>query len=59
MYIRENKNRSGSVSVQIIIKIKGVNKVIKTIGCGTHRHEIDRLKILAQQEIDRLELKAL
>jgi len=58
MYIRENKNRSGSVSVQIIIKIKGVNKVIKTIGCGTHRHEIDRLKILAQQEIDRLELKA-
>jgi hypothetical protein len=42
MFVRENKNRSGSVSVQVIIKVKGRNKVLKTIGCGTQRHEIEQ-----------------
>ena len=55
MFIRENKNRSGSVSVQVIIKINGRNKILKTVGCGTQRHEIDRLRELARQEIDRLQ----
>jgi transposase len=54
MFIRENKNRSGSVSVQIVSKTTGVYKVIKTIGCGTQRHEIECLKMLARQEIERL-----
>ena len=55
MFIRENKNRSGSVSVQVIIKINGRNKILKTVGCGTQCHEIDRLRELARQEIDRLQ----
>jgi transposase len=55
MFVRENKNRSGSVSVQIINKARGTYKVLRTVGCGTQRHEIDRLKILARQEIDRLQ----
>lgn len=55
MYIRELKNRSGSISVQVISKSHGRYKVLKTVGCGTTRHEIDRLKLLARQEIERLE----
>ena len=55
MYIREVKNRSGSVSIQIISKVFGRYRVVKTIGCGTQRHEINRLKTLARQEIERLE----
>ena len=30
-------------------------RVIKTIGCGATRHEIDHLKSVARQEIDLLE----
>ncbi|GAB6010460.1 IS1634 family transposase [Dysgonomonas reticulitermitis] len=55
MFIRELKNRSGSVSIQVISKSNGRYKVLKTIGCGTTRHEIDGLKTLARQEIKRLE----
>ena len=55
MYSREVQNRSGSVSVQIISKASGRYRVVKMIGCATHRHEIERLKILADQEIERLE----
>ena len=54
MYVREVKNRSGSVSIQIISKSRGKYKVVKTVGCGTQRHEIDRLMIVARQEIERL-----
>ena len=55
MYPRTVKNKSGSVSVQIIIKIKGRYKVVKTVGCATQRHEIDRLMMVARQEIERME----
>lgn len=55
MYIREKKNRSGSISIQVISKCKGRYKVLKTIGCGTERHEIEHLKSLARQEIERME----
>lgn len=59
MYIREKKNRSGSVSIQIISKYNGRYKVEKTIGCGTERHEIDRLKLQAQQEMEKCSLNYL
>jgi transposase len=55
MFIRENKNRSGSVSIQIISKDSGSYRVVKTVGCGAQRHEIERLKILARQEIERIQ----
>lgn len=54
MFIREKKNSSGSVSIQIISKNKGRYKVVKTIGCATERHEIDRLKLKARQEMEKL-----
>ncbi len=55
MFVRKNKNRSGSVSVQIISKIGRRNKVIKTVGCArTHREE-ELLYLLAQSEIQRIQ----
>lgn len=54
MFIRELKNRSGNVSVQIISKARGRYKVIKSMGSATTRQEIDRLIQMAKQEIDRL-----
>jgi transposase len=54
MFIRKKKNRSGSVSIQIISKARGQYKVIKSIGSATARQEIDRFVQMAEQEIDRL-----
>lgn len=54
MFIRRLKNRSGSTSVQVIQKISGRYKVLKTIGCATVLHDIEKLELLAKQEIDRL-----
>lgn len=54
MYVRKVNNRSGSVSVQVIQKIKGRYKVVKTVGCATTQHKIDNLVNLAKQEIDEL-----
>ena len=51
MFIRKNKNRSGSVSVQIISKDSGKYKVIKTIGSGHTAQEIDFLYQQARQEL--------
>jgi hypothetical protein len=55
MFIREKKNKSGSISVRAIGKFHGRHKVHKTVVCGTMLHEIVRLKTLARQEIGRLE----
>jgi transposase len=54
MYIRKLKNRSGSVSIQIISKIKGRYKVVKTVGCATMWHEIEELEKVAKLEIKKL-----
>ncbi len=54
MFIRKVKNRSGSQSVQVIQKFRGKNKVVKTIGCATTQHEIERLEQLAREEMNRL-----
>ncbi|MGB4666041.1 MAG: transposase, partial [Bacteroidales bacterium] len=54
MFIRKVKNRSGSQSVQVIQKIRGRYKVVKTIGCATMQHEIEKLEQLGREEIERL-----
>lgn len=55
MFIRKNKNRSGSVSIQIVQKNKRKNKVIKTVGVAhTHREE-ELLTLLANTEMERLQ----
>ncbi len=54
MFIRELKNRSGSVNIQIISKARGRYKVVKTMGSATSLREIKRLKQLARQEITKI-----
>lgn len=53
MFIRKNKNRSGSISVQIISKQDGHYKVIKTIGSGQTEQEIEFLVQCANQELHK------
>ncbi len=54
MYVRELKNRSGSISIQIISKEKGRYKVVKTMGSATVLQKIEELKKQAHQEIKEL-----
>lgn len=54
MFLRKLKNRSGSISVQIISKSGGKYKVVKTIGSGRTDQEIQKLWFVGQQELERL-----
>jgi len=54
MFVRKNKNKSGSVSIQIVHKIKRQNKLIKTIGIAHTKREEELLILLANNEIERL-----
>jgi hypothetical protein len=54
MFVRELKNRSGSISVQIISKGKGRYKVVRTLGSATMLQEIKKLKQLAYQQIKEI-----
>ena len=55
MYVRKKKNSSGSVSIQIIKKIKGKSKVIESIGCSKDEKEIERLYNQALDRVKELE----
>lgn len=55
MFIRKNKNRSGSISVQIAQKVNRTNKIIKTVGVAKTKREEDLLILLAKSEITRLQ----
>ncbi|QOP42476.1 IS1634 family transposase [Sulfurimonas sediminis] len=55
MYIRKKKNTSGSISIQIIKKIKGKSKVIESIGCSKDPDKIERLLKKAHKRIKELE----
>ena len=54
MFIRSKSNASGSKSVQVIQKINGKYKVVKTLGSATTQQEIDKLVNQAKKEIERL-----
>ena len=54
MYVRRRKNKSGSISVQIISKTSGKYKVIKSIGSSTDPQAILGLELKAKQELLRL-----
>src|SRR4030042_4775046 len=54
MFIRKNRNRSGSLSVQIALKNNRTNKVIKTIGIARTKREEELLLLLANTEMERL-----
>jgi transposase len=54
MFLREKKNKSGSVSVQIIQKKGGKYKVLQTIGNSRSEQEIAKLICLGKQQIEQL-----
>jgi transposase len=54
MFVRKKKNKSGSISIQIIQKINRSNKVIKTIGCSSDANEIEKLYHKALYELPKL-----
>lgn len=55
MFIRKNRNRSGTFSIQIVRKVRGSNRVIKTIGIAQTKREEDLLLLLAKTELERLQ----
>ena len=55
MFIRKNKNRSGSISIQITYKENRKNKVLKTVGVAKTKREEELLILLANTEIERLQ----
>lgn len=54
MFVRTKSNKPGSTSVQIISKVSGRYKVVKSMGSATDRQEIDKLVCLANQEIEKM-----
>lgn len=54
MFIRKNRNRSGSISIQIVQKENRSNKLIKTIGIATTQREEELLILLVKSEIARI-----
>ena len=55
MFFRRNKNRSGTVSIQIIQKIDRRNKVLKTVGSASTQREEELLILIAKHEIEQLQ----
>lgn len=57
MFIRQKKNKSGVISIQVIDKSSGKYKLLKTIGSSSELNQIDKLLLEAQnyiKEIKRL-----
>jgi transposase len=53
MFVRKNKNRSGSISVQIISKERGKYRVVETVGTSSDPDQIQRLCLQAASAIRR------
>lgn len=43
MFVREKRNKSGIISIQVITKINGKSKLVKTIGSSSDEKDIERL----------------
>jgi len=55
VFIRKLKNRSGSISIQIISKSKGKYKVVKTIGSNHTQEGINLLLNQAKHELNNIQ----
>lgn len=55
MFIRKNRNRSGSISIQICHKDYRTNKVIKAVGVAKSKREEELLLLIARTELERLQ----
>lgn len=52
MFIRKKENKSGVISIQVITKLYGKSKLVKTIGSSSNEAELKQLVIKAQRFID-------
>jgi len=55
MFIRKNRNRSGSISIQIAQKVGRKNKILKTIGTAHTEREEQLLVTIAHNEMEQLQ----
>lgn len=55
MFIRKNKNRSGTISIQIVQKVNRKNKIIKTVGIAKTKQEEIHIEQLARTEMKGLQ----
>ena len=55
MFLRQKKNKSGSVSIQIISKSSGRYKVVKTIGSAISEQDISVLLYQGKQELSKMQ----
>lgn len=55
MFVRQKKNSSGSISVQIISKSSGKYRVVQTIGCSSNKFKIEQLLQKAKERLRELE----
>jgi transposase len=55
MFIRQKRNKSGSYSIQILLKENGRNKLLKTIGSSSDPKELLILHEKAKQELERMQ----
>ncbi len=51
MFFRKKKNKSGSVSVQVVKKAGRKNVLVKTIGCSSNTFEIEQFCLEAKRFI--------
>lgn len=52
VFIRQKKNKSGVISIQIITKQNGKSKLVKTIGSSNDKQKIEQLMVEAQSYLD-------
>lgn len=55
MFVRKNKNRSGSISIQVAQKIGRKNKVLKNVGVAHTPREEELLTTIARNEMTKLQ----
>lgn len=55
MFIRRNRNRSGSISIQIAKKDGRRNKILQTVGVAKTRREEELLLVIAGNEMNKLQ----
>lgn len=53
MFVRKKLNKSGKISIQVIQKLNGRNKVVKTIGCSNNAGVVEKLFIEGKEWINR------
>ncbi len=52
MFVRKKRNKSGTISIQVITKLKGKSRLVKTIGSSKDNQEINKLIFEGQRFIE-------